>query len=501
MCIIEAATNQLPWGTDRSDMLVNVKVKVKGLIPPKPSMLTKHQWHLVRRMCAKDPAARPDIQKVTHQLRCFAAVENEVIKQHNICRSDEYCLQAQEMVFMQFNKLYGAELESNDIDSLNSYGSDDINECETVEHITKMAALQVLDSQWKTRVQDPQQEISDSFADLQLGDAEDCEISVHPWRINPKDLTWGTEIGTGGFGKVFSGTWLSAAVAIKEFKKTTEADLEMFRRELDIWYLLNHPHIVNLFGAGDEDKYYFICDLANSKSKGNLSRCGSNFEKKHVWKLLYQTASALQHLHSRGIVHGDVKGNNVLIKGDDQAQLTDFGLSFRQTGMTNNSTAPTTAAVRWKAPECFTKTGSSSISPTPASNREATAMSDVYALGMCILEAVSGRFPWGFIPDLAVEHHVRNGEIPQQPSCFTNTEWELVKRMCRFEKEKRLQLPIVVKLLGIFAFDNVAHVADRLFLSKMVSDSAQAKLEVRPQRGLEFPIGANFHTAGNLLAA
>lgn len=69
-----------------------------------------------------------------------------------------------------------------------------------------------------------------------------------------------------------------------------------------------------------------------------------------VWQKLYEAALGLEYLHARGIVHRDLKCDNILVSSDGKAKLTDFGLSASVTAMTQGKRS---GAVRWVAPECL----------------------------------------------------------------------------------------------------------------------------------------------------
>jgi serine/threonine protein kinase len=154
-----------------------------------------------------------------------------------------------------------------------------------------------------------------------------------------------------------------------------------------------------------------------------------------VWGLLHDEAVGLHGLHSYGIVHADLKCNNILITTDGRAQLIDFGLSCLSTC---DGGAPL-GAPRWKAPECLNGAG-----PTFAS--------DVYSFGMCIIEARTGQLPWREHQlDIMVARNVKKGLLPAQPTLFSTQERELVRRMCRFNPQDRLQANEVVKVAGFFA--------------------------------------------------
>ncbi|EGZ12003.1 hypothetical protein PHYSODRAFT_391338, partial [Phytophthora sojae] len=154
-----------------------------------------------------------------------------------------------------------------------------------------------------------------------------------------------------------------------------------FDDEVRVWQQLRHPNVLKLYGACDVglDLLFFVCEYA---SQGSLLEYvkSSSVEKSAMWRYLHEAALGLEYLHERDLVHGDLRCSNILIGSDCNAKLSNFGLSgsakrFRVTsGEGVNST-------RWQAPEVVK-------GESPAYE------SDVYSLGMCILEASTKKRPW-----------------------------------------------------------------------------------------------------------
>ncbi|RLN52949.1 hypothetical protein BBJ28_00018472 [Nothophytophthora sp. Chile5] len=138
------------------------------------------------------------------------------------------------------------------------------------------------------------------------------------------------------------------------------------------------------------------------------------------------------------IVHGDLKGNNILIGKDGVAKLTDFGLSFFRKNADSEAEQGALGAYRWKSPECL-------------DGGVATFASDIFSFGMCIIEAVSGALPWGNdLLDIAVKYYVTKGELPNRPTVFEDEEWDLVQQMCCSDPQQRLNIvSVVVRLTAI----------------------------------------------------
>ncbi|KAE9112579.1 hypothetical protein PF010_g10402 [Phytophthora fragariae] len=225
--------------------------------------------------------------------------------------------------------------------------------------------------------------------------------------------------------------------------KKREETMAVFRREVDIWFRLSHPHVVRLFGACHVGRPFFVCEFATN---GTLV----SYLRKHpdeLWAKLHEAALGVQYLHARNVVHGDLKGNNIVIGSDKKAKVTDFGLS----AITNDGVDPRiSGASHWVAPECF-------INELARPNFE----SDIYALGMCIVEALrvvaAGEdksktcLPWGALDNFVARCHATQGQLPEKPPLCTDDQWKLVQRMCVFEPTKRLMISTVVDELATMA--------------------------------------------------
>ncbi|KAJ8525056.1 hypothetical protein ON010_g16059 [Phytophthora cinnamomi] len=185
------------------------------------------------------------------------------------------------------------------------------------------------------------------------------ELFVDGWRY----------LGRGGFGCVYRAKWLGSDVVAKLLGAESEAEGQsslsalldtrsvmdspergdaviMFRREVDIWFGFNHPHVIRLFGACHVGTPFFACEYATN---GTLVE----YLKTHpgeLWTKLHEAALGVQYLHARKVVHGDLKGNNIVIGSDLKAKVTDFGLSSIAG---NEVKTQVSGAWHWVAPECL----------------------------------------------------------------------------------------------------------------------------------------------------
>jgi serine/threonine protein kinase len=227
-----------------------------------------------------------------------------------------------------------------------------------------------------------------------------------------------------------------------EDKAERKKSREMFEREVNVWFSISHPNIVRLFGACHVGTPFFACEFA---SNGSLDK----YLRRHpdeIWLKMHEAALGVQYLHSRGITHGDLKCNNIVVGSDGKAKVTDFGLS---------SSNQLTGAWHWVAPECLEK-GASKLS----------AGSDVYSLGMCVVEAMRvvevtaikvnehnhPPLPWGNLDNTVVKVHVvRNRELPKRPVSASDVHWKLVERMCVNDPACRIKISTVVSELAKLA--------------------------------------------------
>jgi serine/threonine protein kinase len=264
---------------------------------------------------------------------------------------------------------------------------------------------------------------------------------VPDWFIPPHEIEFGRHLADGAFGAVYEGTWRGADVVVKQVltDQNCAETRAQFRQEVDLWYSLNHDHLSKLYGACHVGRAVFVCERA---TKGTLVSYVKGKERWQIWQYIYQAARGLRHLHDRGIVHGDLKGNNILVC-QFAVKLADFGLSFsvKQADAMVLGGAGALGAYRWKAPECLM-----GCKPTFAS--------DIYSFGMCIVEVLSGELPWGNMLDAVVKYNVVEQKLfPPQPDNIDEYDWNLASRMCAFDPSKRITANAVVSYAG----DQVRH--------------------------------------------
>jgi serine/threonine-protein kinase len=195
-------------------------------------------------------------------------------------------------------------------------------------------------------------------------------------------------VGTGGMSSVYRAhdRLLERDVALKVLHEQFTADtdyVERFRREARSVAQLSHPNIVTVIDRGEQDGRQFIVFeyVRGENLKALVEREGPLREEDAV-RLTLQIARALGFAHENGLIHRDVKPQNVLLNGDGQAKVTDFGIARSldvKGGLTQTGTVMGT---------------SDYIAPEQARGSRVDAQSDIYSLGAVLYELLTGDVPF-----------------------------------------------------------------------------------------------------------
>ncbi|KAJ6570716.1 kinase-like domain-containing protein [Mycena sp. CBHHK59/15] len=248
----------------------------------------------------------------------------------------------------------------------------------------------------------------------------------------------------GGFGDIYRASYKGKTVALKHMRTFHRgADLRRIRlhfcREALVWQHLNNPYILPLIGIDRESFPLSHCMVSPWMEHGTVLTYLDNHGRANVDKLLSEIAQGLQYLHSRNIVHGDLRGANILITHDWSACLADFGLAVLSDATTSKRTSNRAGSVRWMAPEL--------IDPDYFGHHFArTPASDVYAFGCVCLELYTGRPPFSDLSEMAAMFRIIKEERPERPSgnpAITDTLWRLAQE-CWVENPARRPVTDVV---------------------------------------------------------
>ncbi|HEU4921015.1 MAG TPA: protein kinase, partial [Candidatus Limnocylindrales bacterium] len=194
-------------------------------------------------------------------------------------------------------------------------------------------------------------------------------------------------LGQGGMATIFRShdNQLGRDVAVKLLRPEYGRDPDFgarFRQEAQNAASLNHPNIVSVYDYGQDTAGPFIVmELVEGEDLSSIIRRSGALPPRQAARIVADTARALEAAHARGIVHRDVKPGNVMIGRDGRVKVTDFGIARAVAEAQMTLPGTTLGSVHY-------------FSPEQARGEQATASSDVFALGIVLYELLTGHRPW-----------------------------------------------------------------------------------------------------------
>ncbi|CAE6431414.1 unnamed protein product [Rhizoctonia solani] len=278
-----------------------------------------------------------------------------------------------------------------------------------------------------------------------MGDLDPTSFSEHP-------------IFHGGFSDIYSGRLLNnSQVAIKALRISIgninqgAKHIKHAARELHTWSKCRHPNVLPLLGLVEFRGG--IGMISPWMAQGSLPRYLTNNLGVNRCHMCLQICDGLSYLHHIGIIHGDLKGTNVLVSDSGIPVLTDFGNSVlrNQTLKFTQTTSGASLTVRWSAAELITESGPPN---------EAT---DVYALGMTMYEVMAGTIPYEGKKEARIIYLVvEKKEPPERPKsipgdCKDGEKlWNLLVRCWSFESSSRPSAKEVKKIMQTITPEGLA---------------------------------------------
>jgi serine/threonine-protein kinase len=199
-----------------------------------------------------------------------------------------------------------------------------------------------------------------------------------------------SSIGFGAMGAVYKAfdPLIKRTLAIKTLRLDIPRNSPQYRSFIDRFYhearisgTLSHPNIVTLFDIGEEDGVpYLAMEFVEGETLASILENGTRFKPEKVISLVSQIASAVDYAHSKGVIHRDIKPSNLILSDGERIKITDFGIAkVGDAEMTQSGTVLGTPAY---------------MSPEQAMGEKLDGRSDIFSLGVCAFEMLSGEQPF-----------------------------------------------------------------------------------------------------------
>ena len=262
--------------------------------------------------------------------------------------------------------------------------------------------------------------------------------------IGPYEISG--EIGRGGMGVVYKARsprlGRTCALKVVNVGALTEADAGRFRNEAMLAARLSHPNIVPVYDAGEEHGLlYYVMEHIEGRALPQLIKEGTDASLRDGVRVLAKVAHALAYAHGKGIVHRDVKPDNILIDQAGEPHITDFGLAKGE-GLASD----VSRAGQPLGTPCYM--------PPEQANGEVGAigpLSDVYSLGATLYHVITGRPPFSGPPVSVIVDVINREPVPPRDMAmrtFSRKVPEDLETIClrAMDKEARHRYPSALAL-------------------------------------------------------
>lgn len=213
-------------------------------------------------------------------------------------------------------------------------------------------------------------------------------------------------LGSGGMSTVYRAhdRMLERTVAIKILRKELSSDPEFrdrFRQEARAAANLSHPNIITVHDFGfEENQLYIVMEYMPGMDLKTMVQKRGRFNLAEGIPLLVQACAGIGYAHRAGLVHCDIKPQNLLISPDRRLKVVDFGIARAMSTIQPDEKAD----VVWGSPQYFSPEQASGNAPSPAS--------DVYSLGVVMYEMLTGKLPFVASSSQELARMHREGAVP-----------------------------------------------------------------------------------------
>jgi len=291
------------------------------------------------------------------------------------------------------------------------------------------------------------------------------------WDIPFEDLVFKETIGKGSFGSVFKGNYLGVDVAIKKIEKADDPEyLKYIDREVSMLQSIRHPFIVQFSGiCVHSTGLYIITEFVSGGDVRRLLKANPSLSWRKKLRISIDLAKAMLFLHSKKIIHRDLKSKNILLDEHGRIRLCDFGFA-RMTESKRNKHMTMCGTEGWVAPEILL-------------GMSYDTSCDVFSYGVVVAELITGKKPgvdlWIRTPDNCFDinpDELRSKAMPGCPPRFL----EMCIECCQYEPLLRPKFEDILHMLNSIE-NSIPEDADKLQQQYVQQQQAQEQLQLQQQ--------------------
>ena len=286
-----------------------------------------------------------------------------------------------------------------------------------------------------------------------------------------------SQLGSGGMAVVYRAHDLitDKDVAVKMMRKETAADkanLARFEREARAAASLNHQNIVKVLNVGTyRGLPYIVNEFVNGQTLKEILDVRGKFSFLEACDIMYQLCSAVMYAHQHGVIHRDLKPQNIYLTKDGTIKLGDFGIAIFQNASHVTQKQIVIGSVHYLAPEV-------------GQGNPATERSDIYSMGITFFELITSRVPFDSASNLTVAvMHIKEKFPsikkfnPKTPPCIEQIIYKCCEKepMDRYNSVGELRREIEKILKNPFLLEKKAGLLYRLFHHSSLVDYEEKK--------------------------
>ena len=285
-------------------------------------------------------------------------------------------------------------------------------------------------------------------------------------------------IGSGGMANVYKAVMLGhngpvpagTVVAVKVLRQEYMHDPDLVRRfknESKAISLLNHPNIVKVYDVSvNDDLQYIVMEYVDGMTlREYLNQRGGRLTNRETVHFISQILKALEHAHANGVVHRDIKPQNIMLLDNGQLRMMDFGIARISRAENQLLSGKAMGSVHY-------------ISPEQAKGDETDCTSDIYSVGVMMYEMLSGHLP--FDADDMVEVAIK--QISDQPKSLHEIAPEVPNALVEITEKAMAKLPqnrYASAREMLDALDTYVHNPSVMFEYKYITEDAPEKVVKR----------------------